>query len=127
MKKVKMYEAELTKLDGQQVMLTQQQMQIQSTHSDVDVVNTLKAGNQAVTSMNAQMDVDSIAELQDDMAENAEEVAARNELFAAAAMEGNDELLAELDDMEAEEIEKEMMNMDVNANPIAASAQPVAA
>ena len=77
--------------------------------------------------MNAQMDVDSIAELQDDMAENAEEVAARNELFAAAAMEGNDELLAELDDMEAEEIEKEMMNMDVNANPIAASAQPVAA
>ena len=45
MKKVKMYEGELTKLDGQQVMLTQQQMQIQSTHSDVDVVNTLKAGN----------------------------------------------------------------------------------
>ena len=38
--------------------------------------------------MNAQMDVDSIAELQDDMAENAEEVAARNELFAAAAQDG---------------------------------------
>ena len=51
-------------------------------------MNTLKAGNQAVTNMNAQMDVDSIAELQDDMAENAEEVAARNELFAAAAQDG---------------------------------------
>jgi len=44
-------------------------MTIQSTHADVDVVNTLKAGNQAITSMNKQMDVDSIAELQDDMAE----------------------------------------------------------
>jgi len=44
-------------------------MTIQSTHADVDVVNTLKAGNQAITNMNKQMDVDSIAELQEDMAE----------------------------------------------------------
>ena len=45
LKQMKMYEAELTKLDGQQVMLTQQQMNIQSTHADVDTINTLKAAN----------------------------------------------------------------------------------
>ena len=44
-------------------------MTIQSTHADVDVVNTLKAGNQAITIMNKQMDVESIAELQEDMVE----------------------------------------------------------
>ena len=44
-------------------------MTIQSTHADVDVVNMLKAGNQAITNMNKQMDVNSIAELQEDMQE----------------------------------------------------------
>ena len=63
MKKMKMYEAELTKLDGQQVMLTQQSMQIQSAHADVDVVNILGQANAAQKKMNDQMDVDKIADL----------------------------------------------------------------
>ena len=54
--------------------------------------------------MNANMDVDSIAELQDDMAEQMEEVNARQELFANYAEEGKDDLLAELDELEAEAI-----------------------
>ena len=45
LKSMKMYEGELTKLDGQQIMLEQQKMTIQSTHADVDVVNSLRAGN----------------------------------------------------------------------------------
>ena len=67
-------------------------------------MNTLKAGNQAISKMNANMDVDSIAELQDDMAEQMEEVNARQELFANYAEEGKDDLLAELDELEAEAI-----------------------
>ena len=69
LKQMKMYEGELTKLDGQQVMLAQQQMSLQSASADVDVINALKAGNTAITNMNANMDVDKIADLQDDMAE----------------------------------------------------------
>ena len=45
LKQMKMYEGELTKLDGQQIMLEQQKMTIQSAHADVDVVNALTAGN----------------------------------------------------------------------------------
>ena len=74
LKQMKMFEGELTKLDGQQIMLEQQKMTIQSTHADVDVVNSLRAGNQAITNMNANMDVDSIADLQDEMAENMQEI-----------------------------------------------------
>ena len=50
-------------------MLAQQQMSLQSASADVDVINALKAGNTAITNMNANMDVDKIADLQDDMAE----------------------------------------------------------
>ena len=83
-------------------------MTIQSTHADVDVVNTLKAGNQAIGTMNAKMDVDSIADLQDDMAENMAEVNERQELFAGAAEEGKDDLLNELDELEADALAGEM-------------------
>lgn len=113
LKQMKMYEGEITKLDGQQIMLEQQKMTIQSTRADVDVVNSLKAGNQAITQMNGQMDVDTIAELQDDMAETMAEVQERNELFAQAAEEGKDDMLAELDELEAEAMEEEMGDMDI--------------
>ena len=75
-------------------------------------MNTLKAGNQAITNMNANMDVDSIAELQDDMAEQMEEVNARQELFANYAEEGKDDLLAELDELEMEAVTDEF-DMDL--------------
>ena len=52
LKQSKMYEGELTKLDGQQVMLEQQKMTIQSTSADVDVINGLRAGNEAIKNMN---------------------------------------------------------------------------
>ena len=44
-------------------MLEQQKMTIQSTHADVDVVNALRAGNDAMKGMHAGMDVDDIADL----------------------------------------------------------------
>ena len=45
LKQMKMYEGEITKLSGQQIMLEQQKLTIQSTNADIDVVNSLKAGN----------------------------------------------------------------------------------
>ena len=101
-------------------MLEQQKMTIQSTAADVDDVNTMRVGNQAIGSMNKQMDVDSIADLQDEMAENMQEVQERQELFANAAEEGKDDLLAELDEMEADALAGELDDMLVGHVPIAA-------
>jgi|Transcript_23349 hypothetical protein len=80
--------------------------------------------------MNAQADVDSIAELQDDMAETMQEVQERQDLFAAVAEEGQDEALAELDELEAEAMAGELEGLDIGPMgnvPIAAPAHPVAA
>ena len=118
LKNMKMYEGQLTKLDGQQIMLEQQKITIQSTAADVDVVNSLRAGNQAIGNMNKQMDVESIEQLQDEMAENMQEVEERQELFAAAAEEGKDDLLAELDELEALAVEEEFVVEPVSAAPI---------
>ena len=66
------------------------------------------------------MDVDTIQDLQDDMAENMDEIQARQELFAGAAEEGKDDLLAELDEMEADALAGELEDMEVGSAFIAA-------
>ena len=113
MKNMKMFEGEVTKLYGQQVMLQQQTLQIQSAHADVDVVNALKTGTGALEQLNKQADVDTIADLQDQMAEVQQEVEERQELFAGAAMEGQDELLDELNELEAEGMAGELDALDL--------------
>ena len=136
MKQMKMYEQEITKLDGQQIMLEQQKMTIQSTRADVDVVNTLKVANTAIGGMNKQMDVDSIADLQDEMAEQMQEVQERQELFAGVAEEGKDDLLDELNEMEADAIAGDFnidpvaqnyIHVDPVPQPVPAAAQPAQA
>ena len=133
LKQMKMYEGELTKLDGQQIMLEQQKMTIQSTRADNEVVDILINSNKVIRNMNDQMDVDSIADLQDEIAENMQEVVERQELFAGVAEDGKDELLAELDLIEADALANVVDDMPVPAaqiivpDPADAPLQPVAA
>ena len=65
MKNMKMQEKELTKLDGQSMMIEQQKMMIQSANFDAGVINSLAAGNKAIGQLNKQMDVADLDELKD--------------------------------------------------------------
>ena len=56
-----------------------------------------------------------------------QEVQERQDLFVAAADEDKDDLLAELDEMEADAVAGELEDLAVGAGPIAAPAQPMAA
>ena len=118
MKQYKMNTNELAKLDGQQIILEQSKMQIESANFDVGVVNAMRTGKDAIKAANKQINVDDIAdlndELQDIMAENAE----RQDFFKGIAEDGKDDLLKELEDWEAEATEKELMDMDLKSQPI---------
>ena len=48
LKKMKMQEKEVQKLDGQSIMLEQQKMMIESTHFDKDVINGMTEGKNAM-------------------------------------------------------------------------------
>ena len=61
------------------------------------------------------------------MAENMQEVQERQDLFAAAAEEGKEDLLAELDELEADALAGELEGMEVGAAPINIPAQAVPA
>ena len=69
LRQMKMYEKELQKLDGQQAVLAQQKMMIESTHFDKDVVKSMTEASKQVEQMNKQMDVDDIAEVYENIQE----------------------------------------------------------
>lgn len=112
MKNMKMQEKELAKLDGQSIMLEQQKMMIESSNFDVGVINSIKAGKDAIENMNKQMNVDDIADLKDEMEDLQAEINERQEFFADVAQEGQDELLDELDALEADALAGELEGLD---------------
>ena len=87
MKNMKMQEKELAKLDGQSIMLEQQKTMIESANFDVGVINSIKAGKDAITVMNKEMNVDDIAELKDELEDQMAEISERQEFFASVANE----------------------------------------
>ena len=70
LKQMKMFEGELTKLDGQQIMLEQQKMTIQSTAGDYEVIINMKEANEKIKEMNEVVNADTVAEVQENLAEN---------------------------------------------------------
>ena len=125
MKNMKMYEGELTKLDGQQIMLEQQKMTIISTVGDHEVIKTLITGNEQIKQISAQVDVNDIDDIMEELAEQEQERLQRNQVFADFAEEGKEELLEELDQIEAEALAGEITGTVVNSNPIVAPASAV--
>ena len=111
MKQYKMNTNELAKLDGQQIILEQSKMQIESANFDVGVVNAMRTGKDAIKAANKQINVDDIAELKDElddiMAENEE----RQNYFADVAKDGQEDLLTELEGWEAEAAEMELTDL----------------
>ena len=120
MKNMKMYENELTKLDGQSMMLEQQKMMIQSANFDAGVINSLASGNKAINQLNKQMDVADLDELKDQIEDNMAEINERQEFFADVANEDADDLMDELNELEADAAAKELEAMDLD------SVQPIA-
>ena len=74
--------------------------------------------------MNEQVDVDLIADIADDLAEHMVENEERQEMFRNFAEEGKEDLLAELELIEAEAVGGDVADLTVNADPIAAAAKP---
>ena len=125
MKQYKMNTGELAKLDGQSIILEQQKMQIESANFDVGVVTAMKTGKNAIQNFNKQINVDDIADLKDELDDMMAENQERQDYFAGIAQDGNDELLGELDEWEAEAAEKELQEMDINPQPIINKPKPV--
>ena len=70
MKKKKLYEAEIEKLEGAKLNLEQQIFAIEGTQTNKQIFDSMQKGNQLVTNMTKQIDIKKVDKLKDDMEEN---------------------------------------------------------
>ena len=72
--------------------------------------------------MNQQMQVDDIADMQDEIADQMAEIEERQNFFAEAAQDGKEDLMDELNELEALALEDEMDEISVPVGGITAPA-----
>lgn len=79
----------------------------------------MKEGASAVKQMQKDANIDDMAELNEELAEMRDQQQEMQEMWADKANEGNDDLLAELDELEAENVAAEMAGMQAGTGFIA--------
>eukprot|EP00921_Rhytidocystis_pertsovi_P001220 GHVQ01002070.1.p1 GENE.GHVQ01002070.1~~GHVQ01002070.1.p1 ORF type:complete len:247 (+),score=62.89 GHVQ01002070.1:463-1203(+) len=109
LRRKKMYEAELESLENSRLTLEQQILTLESAQTQQVAVGALATGVVAQKQLNQQMNVTKIDKLMEDMHEQSDqqkEVA--QVLSQGAPIMDDDELLAELEEMEALELDRQL-------------------
>ncbi|KAH7491871.1 hypothetical protein PRIC2_002494 [Phytophthora ramorum] len=124
LKRKKMYEAEVEKLQGARMTLETQVMTLESAHVNMETFTALRSGAEQMKSIHGQMNVDTVDNIMDDIQE---EMATADEIGRAISqplgsqLYDDDELEDELREMEELEIEEKALE------PIAATPAEAAA
>ena len=114
LKRKKMYEKEVAKIDGARLNIEQQVIALESSMTSVAVVDSMKVGRDTLNSIHKTVTVEDTDELMDDINE---ELAAADEISNAVSqpiggdMFDEDDLMTELDDLEGLMMEEDMMNV----------------
>mmetsp|Transcript_3870 Transcript_3870/g.4460 ORF Transcript_3870/g.4460 Transcript_3870/m.4460 type:complete len:236 (-) Transcript_3870:1007-1714(-) len=104
-KKKKIYEKEVQKLEGQIFTLEQQAITIESGSVNVDVINAMRKGANAQKQINQRIDVDQTADLIDEIKEIQDDANEVSEMLGQTMDDGldEDELMNELNELGEEE------------------------
>jgi charged multivesicular body protein 4 len=124
LKKKKMYEKEIDKLGNARITLEQQILAIESASVNVDVVQGFQTGKNALKNMQKMVDVDAVADLQNDVQELMDDMEDVNNAISqplGADYADEDELMAELEEFEESDLN---LNLDEELNSINALPEP---
>ena len=117
-----MYEKEIDKLGNARITLEQQILSIESASVNVDVVSGMQTGKNALKNMQKMIDVDAVADLQNDVQELMDDIEDVNVAISQPLGGGeydDEDLMNEL-----EEFEESELNLDDALNTIDALPQP---
>ena len=116
LKRKKLYESEIGKLEGARMNLEQQLFAVEGASMNRNIFESLKTGNNVLKQMHGNMKIEDVDRLKDDMEEQQDMLNELNEAISAPiGMLGtvdDDELMNELDELEAREYESGMLEMD---------------
>jgi len=112
MKRRKLYEAEMDKIGNVKMTLETQMMQLESASQNAETFQAMKAGTSAMSKIHEQVGIDKVDDLMDDIREEIENGNEINQAMAQAVdplCTDEDELLAELEALGADDLEAELL------------------
>lgn len=113
MKKKKMYEAQLEQVENNILRINEQQMMLENQRTTVETVLALKTGADASKSTMKEMKIDDVDRVLEDINEQNDQMRqiqdAMGAPIGAAAELDEDELLEELEELEASELDRELL------------------
>jgi len=117
LKRKKMYEAEVTKIQGAQMTLTQQIMSLESASINMEVFKGMKTGANAMKRIHENMDIDKVDDIMEEINGTMDTASEISQVISQPIGDplDEDELLSELNELEEEELESKMLVVDVPA------------
>ena len=120
LKKKKMLEKQLEQVDNTLTTIEFQRQSLQNAHANAQVLSTMKGASQAMKTIHKSNNIDKvddvmadIQEQQDIAAEISDAISRPVDIFPNGQYVDDDELLAELDDLENEEVDLKMANLNL--------------
>jgi charged multivesicular body protein 4 len=115
LKRKKLYEGEIAKLEGARMNLEQQLFAIEGASMNKNIFDSLKTGNQVLKQVHGDMKIEDVDKLKDEMEEQQEMLNELNEAISqpigSLSNLDDDELMNELDELEAKEYEIGMLDL----------------
>lgn len=113
MKRKKLHEAELTKIENVKMTLETQCINLESASQNKDTFLAMKEGKNAMAKIRDDIGIEKVDELMDDIREEMETAQEISDAIAAPVdplAVDEDELLAELEQMGADDLEAELLS-----------------
>jgi len=141
LKRKKRYDRQLQQIDGTLTTIEQQREALEGANTNTAVLQTMGEAAKALKKAHADMDVDQVHDMMDDIAEQQDVAREISEAISNPVAFGQEfdedeleaelnELEAELEDAEQEELDKELLKVDpvpANSLPEVPTAEPAAA
>merc|ERR1711981_846659 len=138
LKRKKRYEKQLQQIDGTLTTIEQQREALEGANTNTAVLQTMSQAAKAMKSAHSDMNVDEVHDMMDDIAEQQDVAKEISEAISNPVAFGQDfdedELEAELNDLEEEgeleeqkELEKQLLDIEPAKLPDVPSAEPPAA
>ncbi|XP_031619809.1 charged multivesicular body protein 4b-like [Contarinia nasturtii] len=121
LKKKKRFEKQLQQIDGTLSTLEMQREALEGANTNTAVLTNMKNAADALKAAHKHMDVDKVHDMMDDIAEQ-QDLAREISEAISTPMGGydidDDELEKELEELEQEELDKELLNVDKTAHEL---------
>eukprot|EP00478_Filoreta_tenera_P002553 GABV01002652.1.p2 GENE.GABV01002652.1~~GABV01002652.1.p2 ORF type:complete len:159 (+),score=73.70 GABV01002652.1:144-620(+) len=118
-----MFEKQIEQLEGKRMNIETQIMALEAQAANKQIFNVMKQGKTALKASIGENDVDEVAEVMDDITEGIAQV---DEISAAMSQPIGSDILDD-DELEAElaAMDEELMNEELNSEPVIHRATPV--